>query len=409
MKSKKARIRDAKTGNDKKKSMHYLLMHLLKAMPVIIAVSIITFLMQQMGWLWGFETSFLDTWLLLKKPLSAHNTIIVDITDDDYKQIFKETSPLDPSVLWELINATALGQPELICVDIDTSSSRFREFSPSPDWPPVIWAQGAHLLQNNPGSHLVRSGESLFYPENVLGGVIRKPEILSGIALIPLDTDRSIRQFRKTFNTPDGPADSFLWAIVKEFKKKISGHNTKDVKHNENEKIIINFVANRYDFLRLRAGDVIKVSKSEGWKNQSPVRGKIALIGGTYKAARDEHLTPVGIMAGIEIITNAVEADLQGRSIHHSNEILMLILELLCGIFIVILHHKLNLRAALTFSLVLIPFIALSCSFFTFSSFALWGNFIPILVAVLIHQMYDHAVLYRRMNEALNAKLKNNE
>ena len=40
------------------------------------------------------ENSNLDTWLLAKKPLISKDVFVVTITDDDYKEIFRTTSPL---------------------------------------------------------------------------------------------------------------------------------------------------------------------------------------------------------------------------------------------------------------------------------------------------------------------------
>jgi hypothetical protein len=47
-----------------------------------------------------------------------------------------------------------------------------------------------------------------------------------------------------------------------------------------------------------------------------------------------------------------------------------------------------------------IPLVSLTGSLFAFSSFAYWIDFAPVVLGVVIHQLYDHAQEYRRLLKA---------
>src|SRR5436305_12635912 len=87
------------------------------------------------------EAPLLDVYAKLRPPPSFSAVALVRITDSDYRSLFKEKSPLDPSKLQEVISAIARGGARVIGVDIDTSATQFREIKPESWWPPVIWAR----------------------------------------------------------------------------------------------------------------------------------------------------------------------------------------------------------------------------------------------------------------------------
>lgn len=360
---------------------------LLRATPVILAVSLVTFLLGHWGWLSPVETTVLDTWLRLKQPEDVQEIVIVEIADDDYAELFHQTSPLDPQVLRKVIDAIAKGGPRVIGVDLDTSAPSFATFEMSADWPAVIWARDA---QQKPGEESLR-------PSPILGGANRSAT--SGLSLLPQDRDGIFRRYRHVF--PAGSEeqemlDSFPWAIAKAYLK--------ESQEAPEEEVVLNFSGDRYAFRKMRASHVLQLSESPGWRQESPVRGKICLLGGTYRAARDEYPTPLGPMAGVQLMAQAVATDLRHGGIGDANELAMILLEMLGGYFLVVVHHRFRLRTALIISLIGIPTMAMVASYLAFSSFGLWANAVPLFTAVLIHQLYDHAREYRKMMEELSVE-----
>jgi CHASE2 domain-containing sensor protein len=142
---------------------------------------------------------------------------------------------------------------------------------------------------------------------------------------------------------------------------------------------------------------VLAGAGGEAGGEAGPLTGKIVLLGGLYRAARDEYLTPVGPRAGVELVAQSVESELSGGGVRTTNEALMVALEILGGVLMVYVYSRFRLGTALVASMVGIPFLALVFSFTSFSSVGRWASFIPTMVAVLLHQLHHHAVEYRRL------------
>lgn len=63
------------------------------------------------------------------------------------------------------------------------------------------------------------------------------------------------------------------------------------------------------------------------------------------------------------------------------------------GFFLILLFHLLRPLKALLISLLAIPVLALVCSLISFASFSRWAYFAPVLLGVLVFELYDD---YRR-------------
>ncbi|MEK6300316.1 MAG: CHASE2 domain-containing protein [Acidobacteriota bacterium] len=369
------------------KAAHSSLKRLFRPAIIIVVVSLITLGLEEAGWLRGFETAALDTWLRLKAPLPVNELIIVGITNDDYRDLFDDTSPLKPEKLDLLLDAIARGGPKVIGVDIDTSSRKFWELQPR-EKPPVVWAVDA-ILQT----------EGKLEASAALGGKL-SPGKGTGIAALPQDSDGVVRSYRRVFATAPEPVPSFPWAVVTQYRE-VEGHPAAAADEHDTEDVILNFSGYRYSFSSLSAKQVLELSDGEGWSNNGPLGGRIVLLGGRYRAARDEYVTPLGPMAGVDLMAQAIASELRGGGIGHANKLLMLLLEIIGGACLVFLNRSFSLGWAVLLSCVGVPVLALAGSFFAFSSLAYWANFVPILVSVLIHELYERAREHWRMYEAL--------
>jgi CHASE2 domain-containing sensor protein len=385
--------------------------HLLRAFPVFIIVTLLTLVLEHVGWLRGFETSALDTWLRLLKPIRPQFVCVVTITEEDYRTIFDGKSPLNPETVVTLIRAIADGKPAVIGVDIDTSDAEWRSLIGdvlplSRGQIPIVWEQEA-------------SGqEEPLRTDKVLGGTEVTPKPLSGISGLFQDWDGVVRRSRRYFLTVgknEGQkeiVDSFPWAIVKAFcerfpqasrlpselRQAIQAEIRGDKKL-ERERLL-NFSGNRYDFPIYSASFVRAARQAEWWKGKSPFRGKVVLLGGSYRAGRDVYVTTKGTTTGVELMAQVVESELQGRGITQFNKFLMVIFDFAAWIVLVAVYYFCRLSIALWISIVAIPLASLAGSLFAFSSLAYWMDFAPIILGVVIHQLYDHAQEYRRLLKA---------
>jgi hypothetical protein len=109
-----------------------------RAVPAILIAMLGTYALGLMGTLQKVERLILEA-QMAGAPRQSSEIAIVEITDQDFHNIFGGERPLDPEELERLIDAIALSRPAAIGVDIDTSDPRFRELDIDPDWPPVVW------------------------------------------------------------------------------------------------------------------------------------------------------------------------------------------------------------------------------------------------------------------------------
>lgn len=368
--------------------------HLLRALPVIIGVALLTSILSHCGFLQPFETAALDSYLRLKPALRSENVVIVGIDECDYLELFDSTSPLDPDVLSRVLAAVAAGRPRLIAVDLDTAHEHFRSVRLPEGSAPLVWARDAIAPGTGvdcPAATNDRAANSSgkLAPAAVLG---RSPNATmhSGLAVLPRDADGVVRRYYRNVDTSEGLMATFPWAVVRLDR---GNHDA----GRDREAFVLNFAGDRFAFPRISAGDVLRVAHSDAWTTSGPLRGKVVLLGGFYRAARDEYVTPVGPMSGVELVAQAIESELTGGGIRPANELTMVVLELLGGIFLVWIHHRLGIGAALALSVLTMPLLSIAFSYLAFASAALWANFIPILASVLVHQLYDHGRAYRTL------------
>jgi CHASE2 domain-containing sensor protein len=352
---------------------------------VVLAVSLAVHFLQHGLWLTGFETSALDSFLILRaEPRRSEDVVLVEIDEEAYQTDFHSTSPLDPMSLSRLLDAVAMGGAQVIGVDLDTSDSRFKALNPA-RWPHAVWARAAEIDSDGKAVAL-----------GVLGGQ-EAPGVRSGIAAAPLDTDCRVRRFRRAFEQPGGgrAVPSFAQAMVAASGRGRSGEPEKEIE--------LNFFGDRYTFATYHARDVIQGAQLPGWRRQQPFSGRIVLLGGTYKAARDSYFTALGEdgrrKSGLEIVADMVQSVIDRRGIRPANKLLMVIVEVLSSLLIVFINHraqhKKEIGKALVWSLTITFVAAPLGSLLAFSTLAYWANFVPILVGVTIHQLYDQAKHYR--------------
>jgi CHASE2 domain-containing sensor protein len=349
---------------------------------------------EHIGWLDRFETAGIDVFNILQTPRDPSHVVVIGITEDDYKNLFSETSPLDYKRLNEIIYALAIARPQVIGVDLDTASDEFRHLSIPEDSPPIVWGQD--LDRNSVPAR----------PLPVLGGdqirLLRSLDA-TGVALMPEDTDGVIRRYHPQLTFRGDTFKSFALAVVEACSRRLN-RNCSKIETSQNDApqkgFLLNFSGDRFNFTPLSVSHVLAIANKPGWKEKSPLTGKIVLLGGFYQAGRDTHITPVGEMTGVQIMAQAVETELSGGGIRPLHELNAFGLDILVGILLVVLHRLFSLRLALLLNLAAIPILSLVASYVVFSSFSRWLNFAPLVVGVLIHELYHQARDYERVLHA---------
>jgi CHASE2 domain-containing sensor protein len=384
-----------------------MIKRLLKALPVIVLASCFTLILDHYGWLRSFETGALDRFFLLREKVPAHDVVLVEIDDADYLQLFHETSPLDPPTISDVIDAIAKNEPRLIAIDIDTSAAVFRNVKVLSQWPPVVWARGAH-----------QEDKSLVL-EGILGNNDRHQDLTSGIAVMPVDSDSKIRHFQREYlaTLPNGKddsivrVDSFHWAIVKKYceiartddrcKKLFAGEVTREA---ADQDLILNLAIDPYAFdPHIRVSQVLDQANTGNPGGVPPLllsmKDKIVLLGGNYAAASDYHLTGNGTESGTELAAIAIESELSGTRLRHASHFVLVIAEVIAGLALVFLNYFFPIGWKHLLALASIPVLALLGSWIVFSSLALWVSFVPTLIATQFHRLYDSLAETKRLKK----------
>ncbi len=349
---------------------------MLRSLGVILAVSLLVMVISAAGWMDSFTTAGLDSFIRILPAPQPEYVVIVDVDDEDYEQLFGATSPLDVDTLKEIVRATMLGRPAVMALDFDTDIERVAAVDP-PVRVPVVWIATDFSETSGP--------------------------VPRGLARMPRDSDGIVRRHKRWFTDPatDLQHPSFAWAIVRQFCESVraalpppAARQCAAALSPEAElpqSMILNFSGNRYPFLRIHARDLLRAAEGRGWAENGPLTGKIVLIGGTFSAGRDLHVTSGGALFGVEIIAHAIESELQGHGILTTGGWLLLLVEIIAGLIVVVLFLTLSTRAAVLTTVLVLPLVAFVCSVLVFYSLAYWANFVPILISVLVHQLYETA------------------
>lgn len=358
---------------------------LLRTFPVVGALLILTWIFGHSGILHKLETTVTDAEMRLNRPPIDSAVAIVNIGDDDYRNLFESTSPLDPARLQRLIADIAKGEPSVIGVDIDTSSPRFATQFKIENWSPrIVWERELRNLPENV------SGHELLETLPILGGQknLDPARNSTGLPLLIDDAeDKVTRGYRRVIATQDGILPSFPWAITQAYLQDKPADLTKLRKSSDD--LLIRYSGNREGSHRLNLSAAKLEELSKNWPTASPIRGKIVLLGGSY-LGQDKHDTPIGQLTGLEVMANVVETELSGGGYKAPSRAILFLLELFEAFVLILLFHILRLRWALVWSLVLIPLMAVACSTFAYGDKTHFIQFALVLLGLLVFELYEH-------------------
>lgn len=344
-----------------------------KELPIIGVAILLTFFFSSGGLLRKFETTALDVMMRLRHRRSFSEVAVVRITDEVYQNHFGGQSPLDPAKLQGLIEAIALGRPKLIAVAIDTSAPAFKAMQ-IPLGPQIVWARDG----------VYSNIENRFRLFDVLGG--REPQPPAGVVVLMKDDDGVVRRYTRLCRTDKGVVPSLPWAVVKQ----LSDGRTKALKESDEELLVEYVRSNRVNF---PADVILDHAADEGYQTDGPLKDKIVILGGDY-AAQDEHDTPLGWSLGSEVLAQMIETELQGGGRSPASTPAILLLEVVDGFILLVLFRVLSWGKALLVGAFALPLLALLCSLVAFWSLAHWAYFVPILLLVFFHQLYERGKEY---------------
>lgn len=326
----------------------------------------------------------------------SKDVFIVDVTEEDYNQLFGGISPLNPSKLIEIIQAVIESGPKTLGVDFDTSA--WKDL-PKPSAPGIgiAWARdvsgqpSGQACYGVPAYYPNDDGFIRQYTEYIKGGDQAFPSLPVDLADLFLKGPEACRQ----------PIPIKQWKAPDRLP-------------------LINYAGDKSAFDRLSAGallqlkgpadDATAAQRWAAWAKDNPLKGKLVLLGGAYRAARDAYPTPVGYLDGVDILAHTAQTRLPGHELRSEIQT-----GLLSGWFsfqgylILLASYFIPKPWRLGITILTGPLYAFAGSWFWFFSGGTFLSFMPYLVGLVMHQIYNHFKDFRKIkkeNQALKEKLR---
>jgi CHASE2 domain-containing sensor protein len=343
--------------------------------PALLAITVMILVFQMRHMPEQLANSSLDAAITAERPVPARSARLVVIDDDDYKTMFHARSPLDADALAAVLAAVAKGHPKAMVIDIDTSDPSFRTM-PVPNVPTVWNVAGEEM------------GDGSFKLDAPLGGRGLSPGSTVALAIAPRDERGIVRGYQHMYALQGGGmVDSPGYAAA----KIVAGHPPEDPANHTGQTHYLDF---RYQFAPIRARDLLQDAQSPQWEKMALFNGQVVVVGGEYRAARDQYATPKGLMDGCAIVAQAVAAEIENTYISPASRWLTGLLMIAGGLATLAIYHFFKFRAAFLVSLVMVPVLSIASNWILFHRFAAWGAMVPLVIAVIIAELYSKAALY---------------
>jgi CHASE2 domain-containing sensor protein len=337
---------------------------------------------------WGATA---QDWAARLRPApAADSVVVVMITDQDYREIFHGHYPLEPAPLRRLLEAVAVGGPPVIGVDVATAEPQYRALPAVVGQSRVVWAADAAPCAGGEGC-----SEDELLPTPVLGG---REGARVGLGYLSPDHDGVFRRYRRTVGRGESRVPSFAWSVALALRETAAGGGGPAPGDDTEDAFLIPFHASAP--ATITAGEVLRLSGTPGFRENGPLRGRAVLVGGDY-AGRDLHRTPVGTMPGVHVWARVVAAELRHGLLRVPGAGAVALIAFFEGLLCVFLFHARPVRQALAATLLLLPAVAAGCSLLLAESLELTWYFLPVLVLVLVVELFERAKEFR--NQGMEA------
>lgn len=355
--------------------------YLATGVTIVLAAAALTTVVDKTWFQDKLKRANLDSLFLLSPPRPSPDVVLVEIKQCDYRELFNSSSPLEPRVVRQLIQAIGDAGARVIGVDLLTGhwdSADFQGLNP----PKLVWALDAE-----------ETGKGTWRLERIERG---RGQAFGPPALEVVDGQ--VRQYwREPRVEPPGDdgrgyVESFTNQLLRYASK---GHVEPSAKPGESE--TIDFVARPSHFRVIKAGDVLLGAKSPRWKEEKIMDDKVVLLGGAFREARDQNQTPLGTMYNVEVLANIVSSEMGSPRLHEAGDKETLIVDFLFGLAIVWVSYY----QSRPWSVITVPLgaiiVAVGISGVLFSVWRHYLSFMPILVGIVIHAGVEHFHEYRNV------------
>jgi CHASE2 domain-containing sensor protein len=417
--------------------------------------------LERFQWFESLDHAFLDVFIRFQKPQILTGIYVVEISDQDYRDLFGSTSPLNPSSVLELIKAVRQGDPSVIGVDLDTRDDIWANMGPGYSEilgdPRIVWAGVPNDLSAlnhgresmEVGCPLGGSRRRVVPASDKYGGPTPADQI--GVVIVPQDADGVVRRHAGRLPPasldcvppPKGQSNpiqhqldpfdvavagkcaaaeeenSACWSSLceegsckklREDLRGISGGTRSE------EEPYVTFAGGRFALQTIQASEFIECNlastaaqarhcsaKSLDQSQKERLANSVVIVGGNYAAARDEYLTPVGKMAGVELLAREVYAAGNQRYIWES-ELLSTGIDFVLGVLVIFgfycFKENLFLTTVVAGAGLLLPPLAVLVASLWMS---VWLGAGPMIAALIIERVLEGHLELKELRRELSA------
>jgi CHASE2 domain-containing sensor protein len=312
----------------------------------------------------------LDRFIRWDPTITEDNIVLVDITEEDYADIFQKKRPLSPDVIVKLIRAAHDAGAKVVAVDISTADWEAKDgtlVSKIPSDAAVVWARGFYLDQS--------AEKSRMRLEPLLGGSDAGRGECYGVPALGLEAG-VVRYFYSGLD-----ADQWEPSFVDQILFRSKNGSCMEPGSGQEEVRIINFSAKIAR--KESARTLLRQSAEKGWSDQKQYAGKIVLLGGSFHSGSDTGLTPVGARSGLEIIGDALSTATRSEPRKELGKGWSIAIDAGIGLLL-LAAGLLGSRVQIGVTVVLTALLGYS-SLYTFRQYYLFVSFIPFVLGVGAH------------------------
>jgi CHASE2 domain-containing sensor protein len=387
-----------------------------------LLVALFVYVLKLASLLEAVELRWIDLMAYVDRPTLREPVTVVGITDEDFHspRFFKGISPLEPAMLARLLERVGEHRPRAIVLDVAIH--------------PAPWESEDRVAGR---AQLYRTLLHLAEDEHVPMVLVRAPEAEPDTAQMPVEVrqpwqrligSRRIRWADPTLWSSEGMVRSVArWerhetnpserpsvpgATIDVLDLEPAHHSPSWYIEEEHpmEPWHIRFSGRFVEDtvavspIRVSAGMLLDAPLVPG---QHPLlRDRIALVGGLYQEGRDQHLTPVGEMAGVYVWGEAIASWMRHDALREPPAWITLLLECLVGVLSGLLLLRFGPGFGLLWSLLAILPLTIVFSMLTFGDRVLFVNFLPSFFAVYVHYQVELHLVIHELRHHLRSRTR---
>jgi len=432
--------------------------YFLRAVLIGLAISVIVTALARIGYFKPYQNPLTNLLHFITQK-KAHQVVLLFITEEEYKLGFHGISPLSRGRLAELVNLMVKLKAKVIALDIDISdpSSGDRKLSDaigraSAAGIPIVVVGNLMAIEDKPlanedsffalrpykDERLHTTEDDFFLFEDMSPGSQWMDKVIYGGTLFRLDTDRVFRMAEGFYMIKNKdlkyklsylPVPSFPVAVAAAYHgvsqealmesllnvhdNKITLSSTRDDHRDDiyihmarGCRVIPNFIGNYEHFDReVNLKGLLEEYRSNKVESETIFKDKIVIVGGTFDK-KDFYMTPVGRMAGMEILANITQSILSGSLITPASFWKAFVIQVILGIVVALISILFSrFWATLICLLALVPGVAIA-SLWSFSSSHYWFDFVPTIAGVMLYgQIIEAEQVLKKMKHKLQIRL----